>query len=138
MGDPLHLRQVVSGRIPVGNSTPSRSKVTGGLLFRSKAPSIRCLAKKISGGHAGQWPLEQLDAEGGSNLPLAKTNEPADRIFTCSQAAKRLGISLSTLRRLVRDGTLWPTPMKNGEVGLAESEVQRFIDRFEKPAPKGE
>jgi hypothetical protein len=28
--------------------------------------------------------------------------------------------------------------MKNGEVGLRESEVQRFIDRFEKPAQKGE
>jgi len=28
--------------------------------------------------------------------------------------------------------------MENGEVGLRESEIQRFIDRFEKPAPKGE
>jgi excisionase family DNA binding protein len=66
------------------------------------------------------------------------TTDPADKIFTCSHAAKRLGIPLSPLRRLVRDGTLWAVRMKNGEVGLTESEVQRFLDRFEKPAQKGE
>jgi excisionase family DNA binding protein len=71
-------------------------------------------------------------------LPPPDTSDPADKIFTCSQAAKRLGIHLITLRRLVRDGTLWAVRMKNGEVGLRESEVQRFIDRFEKPAQKGE
>jgi excisionase family DNA binding protein len=69
--------------------------------------------------------------------PLDPT-DPADKILTCSQAAKRLGIPLPTLRRLVRDGTLWAVRMKNGEVGLTESEVQRFLDRFEKPAQKGE
>jgi predicted site-specific integrase-resolvase len=66
------------------------------------------------------------------------TTDPADKILTFGQAAKRFGIPLSTLRRLARDGTLWATPMKNGEVGLTESEIQRFIDRLEKPAPKGE
>ena len=87
-----------------------------------------------------QGPLEQPGAEGGSSLPPSDTTttDPADKIFTCSQAAKRLGIPLLTLRRLVRDGTLWAVQMKDGEVGLTESEVQRFIDRFEKPAKKGE
>lgn len=60
-----------------------------------------------------------------------------DKIFDVSQAAKRLGIHLSTLRRFIRDGTLWPTRMQNGELGLRESEIQRFIDRFEMPAHKG-
>jgi predicted site-specific integrase-resolvase len=41
----------------------------------------------------------------------------------------------STLRRLVRDGTLWAVRMNNGEVGLTESEVQRFLDRFENSGP---
>jgi excisionase family DNA binding protein len=85
-----------------------------------------------------QGPLEQPGAEGGSSLPPPDTTDPADKIFTCSQAAKRLGIHLVTLRRLVRDGTLWSVQMKDGEVGLTESEVQRFIDRFKKPAKKGE
>ena len=67
-----------------------------------------------------------------------ETTDPAEEIFTFSQAAKRLGIPLITLRRLVRDGTLWAVRMKNGEVGLTESEVQRFLDRFEKPAQKRE
>ena len=71
-------------------------------------------------------------------MPPPDTTDPADKIFTCSQAAKRLGIHLVTLRRLVRDGTLWSVQMKDGEVGLTESEVQRFIDRFKKPAKKGE
>ena len=74
----------------------------------------------------------------GRNLPSPDTTDPADKILTCSQAAKRLGIPLLTLRRLVRDGTLWAVRMKGGEVGLTESEVQRFLDRFEKPAQKGE
>jgi excisionase family DNA binding protein len=74
----------------------------------------------------------------GSRLPPPDTTGPADKILTFSQAAKRFGIPLPTLRRLARDGTLWATAMKNGEVGLRESEVRRFIDRFEKPPQKGE
>jgi len=58
--------------------------------------------------------------------------DPADKLLSGSQAAKRLGIQLCTLRRLVREGTLWATPMGGGRVGLRESELQRFIDRFEK------
>jgi excisionase family DNA binding protein len=57
-----------------------------------------------------------------------------DRILAGSEAAKCLGISLSTVRRLVRDGTLWVTVMENGEVGLRDSEIQRFIHQMETPA----
>jgi len=66
------------------------------------------------------------------------TTDPADRILAFSQAAKLLDVQIATLRRLVREGTLWATRMKNGELGLRESEIRRFIDRFEKPTPKGE
>ena len=54
------------------------------------------------------------------------TNVPAEGILTGSEAAKRLGMPLTTLRRLVRDGTLWTASMENGAVGLRESEIQRF------------
>jgi excisionase family DNA binding protein len=57
--------------------------------------------------------------------------------MTGRHAAKRLGISLTTLRRLVREGSLWTVPMNAGGVGLSESEVQRFIDRLDKPVQKG-
>lgn len=71
-------------------------------------------------------------------MPPPDAIEPVDRIFNCNQAAKRLGVPLSTLRRLVRDGTLWATAMEDGAVGLKESEIQRFIDRLrsqlQKPA----
>ena len=73
----------------------------------------------------------------GSSLPSPDTTGPPDKTLTYSEAAERLGIRLSTLRRLVRDGTLWPTPDEKRRVGITESEVQRFIDRFEKPAQKG-
>jgi len=71
-------------------------------------------------------------------LPHPDPPDPSDKIFTFSQAAKRLGIPLSTLRRLARDGTLWATAMENGGVGMSESEIQRFIDRFGKSAQRQE
>ncbi len=72
----------------------------------------------------------------GSKLPPPGDVRPADRVFTFSEAAKRLGIHLSTLHRLVRDGALWGAQMKNGQMGLRESELQRFICRS-KPVQKG-
>lgn len=65
------------------------------------------------------------------NLIQPDANVPAEEIFTGSEAAKRLGMPLTTLRRLVRDGTLWAASMENGAVGLRESEIQRFSDQSE-------
>ena len=69
-------------------------------------------------------------------MPQPGITDSSDEIFTGSQAAKCLGIPLSTLRRLIRDGTLWTTPMTNGGMGLSKSELQRFIDRHEKSAQR--
>jgi len=60
--------------------------------------------------------------------------QSSEKIFTSGQAAKRLGIPLLTLRRLIRDGTLWPTLMEDGSVGLSESEIQRFFEKAGKLA----
>jgi excisionase family DNA binding protein len=65
---------------------------------------------------------------------LPQPDADGDKILTVSQAAKRLGIPLSTLRSMLRYGTLQAIPMENREAGLRESEVQRFMDRFDKPA----
>jgi hypothetical protein len=77
---------------------------------------------------------EQSDEQGGSSLTQPDTTGPAEEIFTSSQAAKRLGIPLSTLRNLVRYGSLRATSMENTEAGLRESEIQRFRDRFAESA----
>lgn len=69
----------------------------------------------------------------GSLLQL-DISDTSDKILTGAQAAKRLGLPLSTLRRLVRDGTLWPTRMENGKAGLLESEIQRFFERVGRAA----
>lgn len=99
------------------------------MILQKVSQQGECPAKKNPAALQGQGPLEEPGAPKGEQLPPPDTTYPADKIFTCSQAAKRLGIPLSTLRRLVRDGTLWTVRMKNGEVGLKESEVQWFIDR---------
>jgi len=76
-----------------------------------------------------------LDARMEGSVPQQDSTDPPDKILTGAQAAKRLGLPLSTLRRLVRDGTLWPTPMENGKAGLRESEIQRFFERAGRAAP---
>ena len=116
----------------------SRSERKDSLHFRTRAPSIEGIQRLRIWPPCTTKARWNNPAPKGSRLPPPDTTDPADKIFTSSQAAKRLGIPLSTLRRLVRDGTLWAVRMKNGEVGLTESEVQRFLDRFEKPAQKGE
>jgi excisionase family DNA binding protein len=68
-------------------------------------------------------------------LPQPDTTDASDKILTGSHAAKRLGIPLSTLRNLVRYGTLRATSIENTEVGLKESEIQRFLDQFTESAP---
>ena len=126
------------GTARLDSAKTNRRKRTDGLLFRTSAPSIEDIRRKEPGCRAGPKPAGRPSAEGGSSLPPPDTTDPADKIFTCNQAAKRLGIPLGSLRRLVRDGTLWAVRMSDGELGLRESEVQRYIDRFEKPAQKGE
>lgn len=74
----------------------------------------------------------------GSEQPDAGIADAFDKVFTVNQAAKYLGLSPSTLRRFVREGTLWATSMENGALGLRESEIQRFIDRFAAPAQQTE
>src|ERR1700678_689518 len=75
-----------------------------------------------------------LNARMEVTLPQLDSTDPSDKILTGAQAAKRLGLPLSTVRRLVRDGTLWPTPMENGKAGVRESEIQRFFERAGKVA----
>ena len=83
-----------------------------------------CLPRRIR--------LAGITRQEASTLPHPGISDPPDRIWTFDEAAKRLGIPISTLHRFVRDGTLWATSMKNGGVGLTESEIQRFVNRFEK------
>jgi excisionase family DNA binding protein len=75
---------------------------------------------------------EPLDAKGKVASPQPGTGDAPDQILTGSQATKRLGIPLPTIRSLVRNGTLRATSMPNGAVGLRESEIQRFLDRSER------
>jgi len=60
------------------------------------------------------------------------TTDSSDKILTSGQAAKRLGIPLSTLRSLVRYGTLRTISLENGQEGLRESDLQQILKQFEK------
>ena len=51
-------------------------------------------------------------------MPQTVTTDSSEKILSSGQAAKRLGIPLSTLRSLVRYGTLRTTSMENGQEGL--------------------
>jgi excisionase family DNA binding protein len=65
-------------------------------------------------------------------LPQPDTTDASDKILTGTHAAKRLGIPLTTLRNLVRYGTLRAVSMENTEVCLRESEIERFLHQFTK------
>src|ERR1700722_11871269 len=72
---------------------------------------------------------EPPDAKARIASPQPDTADAPDQILTGSQATKRLGVPLSTIRSLVRDGILRATSISNGAVGLRESEIQRYLDR---------
>jgi len=72
------------------------------------------------------------DLRKGTNLPQSDATESSDKILTANSAAKRLGVSPSTLRNLVRYGALRADPTADGTLVLRESEIQRFLDRYEK------
>ncbi len=77
---------------------------------------------------------EAPDAKGSVASPQPDTADAPDQILTGSQASRRLGLPLSTIRSLVRDGTLRATSMASGAVGLRESEIQRFLDQSARTA----
>jgi len=70
-------------------------------------------------------------AKGRVVSPQPDTTDASDKILTGSEATKRLGVPLSTIRSLVRNGSLRATSMAKGAVGLRESEIQRFLHRSE-------
>jgi excisionase family DNA binding protein len=55
---------------------------------------------------------------------------PHDEIFTVNQAARAIGVAVSMLRRLIRDGSIWATSLENGGVGIRRSELQRFVEQY--------
>jgi excisionase family DNA binding protein len=77
---------------------------------------------------------EPPDAKGRVVSPQPDTTDAPDKILTGSEATKRLGVPLSTIRSLVRDGSLRATSMTNGAVGLRESEIQRFLGQSDRTA----
>jgi hypothetical protein len=77
---------------------------------------------------------EPPHAKGSIASLLPDTTYAPDQILTGSQAIKRLGLPLSTIRSLVRDGTLRATSIASGAVGLRESEIQRFLGQSERTA----
>jgi excisionase family DNA binding protein len=62
--------------------------------------------------------------------------QPEDRILTMQEAAAQLGLSMSTLLRLVRETTIWETKMDDGGWGIKESELRRFLDGPLAPKPE--
>src|SRR5579863_10268814 len=62
---------------------------------------------------------------------------PDDEIVTIKSAASRLGMSQGTLRRLIRENAIWGAYLPNEDVGVRESEIQRFLaTRPTKPKAK--
>jgi excisionase family DNA binding protein len=58
-----------------------------------------------------------------------------DPILTIKEAAQRLGISINTLLRLIRETTIWADTKQDGEVGVRESELRRYLAGRD-PTPK--
>jgi len=75
---------------------------------------------------------EPPDAKGRVVSRQPVNTDASDKILRGNEATKRLGVPLSTIRSLVRDGSLRATSMANGAVGLRESEIQRFLNRSER------
>jgi excisionase family DNA binding protein len=61
---------------------------------------------------------------------------PPDRILTMHEAAERLGLPIGTVARLVRETTIWGARMHDGQWGIRESELQRFIEAMQRAKEK--
>ncbi|MDH3669138.1 MAG: excisionase family DNA-binding protein [Paracoccaceae bacterium] len=51
------------------------------------------------------------------------------RILSLRETARRLGISLSTLKRLINAGTIRKIQVTERRVGIVESELDDFVSR---------
>lgn len=56
-------------------------------------------------------------------------------LLTVRAAAERLGVAYSTLKQWIYDGSIRTTKTRGGHHRIAESEIQRTLTTYEKPAP---
>jgi molybdopterin-binding protein len=55
-------------------------------------------------------------------------------LITVRQAATRLGVSYSTLKRWIHQGQMWTSCTKGGHHRIHENEVERLLTRQRKPS----
>lgn len=60
---------------------------------------------------------------------------PDDPLLTIPAVAERLGMSSSTVKRLIRETLIWGTETPDGMQAVRESELQRFLGRFGSSLP---
>lgn len=105
-------------------------------LMEESAPGYRGEAR----GRTGTAPRNHPDYRSMARRTTTTTTTTTKSMSTHMRSNLAFGGSVNSiapLRRLVREGTLWAAPMNDGGVGIRESQVQRFINRFKKPARKG-